>query len=124
MTPGVARHFVRGALEAADIDAAIVDTAELLTSEVVTNVVVHVGSAGELLVQAVDGSVRVRISDDDDRWPEMVLPSAADPHGRGLCIVDALADAWGVDPDPVQGKTVWFELRTTSRLTGPALTTR
>ena len=120
----MARHFVRAVLETTEIDAAVIDTAELLTSEVVTNVVVHLGSASELLVQAVDGSVRVRIRDDDDRWPEMVLPSATDPHGRGLCIVDALADAWGVESDPVQGKTVWFELRTRARMTGPALTSR
>jgi hypothetical protein len=36
--------------------------------------------------------------------------TADDAHGRGLRIIDALADAWGVDPDTVQGKTVWFEL--------------
>jgi hypothetical protein len=95
-----------------------------LTSEVVTNVVVHAGLASDLVVEAVGGSVRVRISDDDDRWPEMVLPSPVDPHGRGLCIVDALADAWGVDPDPVQGKTVWFELRTRKLVKGLAVTTR
>jgi hypothetical protein len=54
----------------------------------------------------------------------MVLPSAVDPHGRGLCIVDALADAWGVEPDPVQGKTVWFELGTRKRVKGLAVTNR
>ena len=104
----MARHFVRTVLEAAEIDAALIDTAELLTSEVVTNVVVHVGSGSELLVQAVDGSVRVRVSDNDNHPPKISVPS--DAHGRGLRIVNALADAWGVDPDPVHGKTVWFEL--------------
>lgn len=120
----MARHFVRAALEQTEVETAVIETAVLLTSEVVTNVVVHAGSASELVVEAVGGSVRVRISDDDDRWPEMVLPSVADPHGRGLCIVDALADAWGVDPDPVQGKTVWFELRARARVEGLAFTNR
>ena len=107
----MARHFVRAVLEAAEIDAGVIDTVELLTSEVVTNVVVHVGSDSELVVQAVDGSVRVDIRDDDDHPPEMTIANVADAHGRGLSIVEALADAWGVDTDPVQGKTVWFELR-------------
>ena len=118
----MARHFVRAVLEAEEIDAAVVDTAELLTSEVVTNVVVHVGSASELLVQTVDGSVRVRVSDNDDHPPEITVPS--DAHGRGLRIVNALADDWGVDPDPVQGKTVWFELHPRARTKGLAVTNR
>ena len=124
MTPGMARHFVRAVLETTDVEAAVIETAELLTSEVVTNVVVHVGSAGELLVETFDGSVRVRVSDDDDRQPEMAIATATDAHGRGLRIVDALADAWGVDTDPVHGKTVWFELRTRKRVKGLAVTSR
>ena len=115
-TPGMARHFVRDVLESADIDAVVIDAVELLTSEVVTNVVVHVGSTSELHVQAVDGSVRVDISDDDDHRPKMTKANVADSHGRGLSIVEALADAWGVNPDPVRGKTVWFELRTRPRV--------
>ena len=120
----MARHFVRAVLETTEVEAAVIETAELLTSEVVTNVVVHVGSASELLVEACDGSVRVRVSDDDDRRPEMAISTPADAHGRGLRIVDALADAWGVDPDPVHGKTVWFELRTRKPVKGLALTNR
>lgn len=111
-TPGIARHFVRAALEATEAEIGVIETAELLTSELVTNVLLHVGSASELLVQAVDGAVRVNVTDHDDRRPKMATPPAYGTRGRGLRIVDALADAWGVDPDPVHGKTVWFELRT------------
>jgi hypothetical protein len=32
----------------------------------------------------------------------------ADPHGRGLRIVDALASDWGVDLGNRYGKIVWF----------------
>ncbi|MFD3971416.1 ATP-binding protein [Streptomyces cyaneofuscatus] len=31
-------------------------------------------------------------------------------HGRGLLIVEALADHWGVAPGPVPRKTVWAEI--------------
>ena len=118
----MARDFVRAALEATDVEIAIIETAELLTSELVTNVFVHVGSASELIVQADDGSVRVDITDHDDRRPEIATPTADNPHGRGLRIVDALADAWGVDPEPGHGKTVWFELRAAAPARGPVFT--
>jgi len=39
--------------------------------------------------------------------PGAASPGAAHPGGRGLRIVDALADAWGVAGD-VMGRTVWF----------------
>ena len=32
--------------------------------------------------------------------------------GRGLLLVDALADAWGWAPRPDSGKDVWFRLPT------------
>ena len=31
-----------------------------------------------------------------------------EPGERGMHLVTHLAHAWGVDPDPVAGKTVWF----------------
>ncbi|MFI5727365.1 ATP-binding protein [Streptomyces cyaneofuscatus] len=31
-------------------------------------------------------------------------------HGRGLLIVEALADHWGIAPGPVPRKTVWAEI--------------
>ena len=110
----MARHFVRAALETSDVETGVIETAELLTSELVTNVVVHVGSVSDLLVQTGDGAVRINVTDHGDRQPEMATPTARATRGRGLRIVNALADAWGVDRDPVQGKTVWFELRTGS----------
>jgi len=105
-------------LEATEVESAVIETAELLTSELVTNVLVHAGSTSELLIRAVDGNVRIDLTDDDDRRPEMATPAGDDIHGRGLGIVDALADAWGVDPGPVHGKTVWFELRRAQRAKG------
>ena len=120
----MARNFVRVVLEATEVEAGVIATAVLLTSELVTNVVTHVGSVSELRVEAVERAIRVNVTDDDDRRPEMGIPTVDDAHGRGLRIVDALADAWGVDPDPVHGKTVWFELRTREQPKGLAFTNR
>ena len=59
------------------------------------------------------GRLRVCVSDTSHRRPQLVQASARDTSGRGLHLVEALADRWGVDPDGRGlGKTVWFELAT------------
>ena len=43
--------------------------------------------------------------------PERVQVGSRDTSGRGLHLVEAMADRWGVEPDGRGlGKTVWFEL--------------
>ena len=87
--------------------------AVLLTSELVTNAVLHGLTPVTVLVS--DDGVRVRVEVADGRPGPLSLPSegpAADRiSGRGLGIVDHLADRWGCRPqqDPA-GKVVWFEL--------------
>jgi hypothetical protein len=36
-------------------------------------------------------------------------PDPAEEHGRGVLLIDELANAWGVEPR-ADGKTVWFEI--------------
>ena len=87
------------------------DTAALLVSELVTNAVVHAASAVELDV-TVDGpvvTVRVR---DADTGPLVIRAgggSELDEGGRGLLLVDRLADAWGTEHHAGR-KTVWFRI--------------
>lgn len=56
--------------------------------------------------------VRVEVSDGDERLP--VLRHAGDEdedeNGRGLALLDAVVDKWGVDSRRQGGKTVWFEV--------------
>lgn len=88
----------------------VIETAELLTTELVTNVVVHVAGTVDLVVRTIVRGVRVEVTDHDRRLPKF---GAAEPDavgGRGLVLVDALADAWGVDHMSGNGKTIWFEL--------------
>ena len=42
-------------------------------------------------------------------WPRRRTPGEQASSGRGLMLVEALADAWGVDPRG-SGKRMWFEL--------------
>jgi len=110
----VARRFVVEALQstAPSVGSAVLETAELLTSELVANVVVHVGSPVELSVSVLDGAVRVEVTDAAGALPVLRPRSVEATGGRGMIIVDVLADEWGVEPIPDDGKTVWFELRT------------
>ncbi|MDG4535067.1 ATP-binding protein [Streptomyces sp. AV19] len=108
------------------------ETAELLTSELVTNALLH--TDGGAVVSAVltggpaalaKGRLRVEVRDLCARRPALRASAAApDPgnpgggtadvsgtatSGRGLLLVDSLADCWGVRAHGV-GKAVWFEL--------------
>jgi serine phosphatase RsbU (regulator of sigma subunit)/anti-sigma regulatory factor (Ser/Thr protein kinase) len=105
-----ARRFVLAALEALGVRApAIEEVAELLTSEVVTNAVLHAGSGVRVLVEGMPGGVRISVTDTDPQMPALRPPADQAESGRGLHLVDTLADRWGVAPAPT-GKAVWFEL--------------
>lgn len=87
----------------------LTDTAQLLTSELVTNAVIHGRSPVTVTTVLNDGLLRVEVSDDNSRHPEMRLTDDRALDGRGLHIVALLAVRWGVTDQPL-GKTVWFEL--------------
>lgn len=94
----------------------VVADAELLVSEVVTNAVRHGAGEVALRLHFAPPSLVVAVTDAGERMPVVsTTPPGADrSSGRGLFIVDAVADAWGVTPhDPPPGKTVWFAVRPT-----------
>ncbi|MFJ4336193.1 ATP-binding protein [Streptomyces sp. NPDC088935] len=101
--------------------AEVSDAAELALTELVANVVRHVpGRRGRVCFLLRPGAVRVEVA---DACPELPVPGAADAlgeGGRGLVIVAAVADRWGVTPYPDgRGKTVWFECVGTADEEGP-----
>lgn len=86
------------------------EIAELLTSELVTNALVHTDRDAVLTAVVGPRGLRVEVRDFVARRPVLRAPSAEEgTHGRGLLLVQSLADAWGVRPHGV-GKSVWFEL--------------
>jgi anti-sigma regulatory factor (Ser/Thr protein kinase) len=107
-SPQLARAFLRATLETWKLDG-FGEVTELLVTELVANVVTHVGSPMTLRVQREPSTMRVEIDDPSTEIPVVRHPGTADEHGRGVLLVDQLADAWGVEPRS-DGKTVWFEL--------------
>lgn len=110
--PAEARRFATAFLAdhasgPARISAAQVNAVATVVSELVTNSVR--AGAQTILVQLVLGRARLRIEVTDDvaGWPRLRTPRPDDPTGRGLTLVAALADGWGVSPIPGPGKLVW-----------------
>ncbi|MFI9580695.1 SpoIIE family protein phosphatase [Streptomyces sp. NPDC052236] len=91
-------------------------SAVLLVSEMVTNVLVHtdgdallVAEVSQVKDEAVRHRLRVEVTDASDELPHTRRPGEMASSGRGLMLMEILADAWGVDPRG-QGKSIWFEL--------------
>jgi hypothetical protein len=107
-SPQLARAFLRSTLATWQLDG-FGDITELLVTELVANVVTHVGTPMTLRVAHSPSTMRVELDDASTEVPVVRHPDAADEHGRGVLLVDQLANSWGVEPR-LDGKTVWFEL--------------
>ena len=104
-----AREVVTRVLADVGLDD-LVDTAALLVSELVTNAVVHAGTAICLGLDADEGGVRVTVTDGSDAIPTQRHYGRSSTTGRGMAMVEMLADRHGTATGANGGKTVWFEL--------------
>ena len=82
----------------------------LVVSEVVTNAVVHGAPAGSLGMFVSDDWVRIEVSDATSQTPVPGTAHHGSQRGRGMALLGALSDRWGVVSDPEDGKIVWFEM--------------
>ena len=105
-SPARARGLLRRALDETDrLDC--LDAAELACTELVTNAVLHAHTTVVVTVE-VGADVRVEVRDGNGTLP---LRRHYDPQattGRGLALVAALTDDYGIDDVGPDGKTVWF----------------
>ena len=106
-----ARHLVRELLRAWEVPHDREDAA-LLVTELVANVIDHVaGKANFTLELSVSGSW-LRIADPSTTAIRPVVQELSHdrPRGRGLRMVQSIAERWGADEHD-GGKRVWFDLR-------------
>jgi two-component sensor histidine kinase len=93
----------------------VLDEAVLLVSELCTNALLHTASGDngtfEVIVRPGASSVRVEVRDDgSDRTPAPSQPDASAEDGRGLRLVELIADQWGQVGD-WRGRSIFFELQ-------------
>jgi anti-sigma regulatory factor (Ser/Thr protein kinase) len=103
-----ARHHAERVLREWELDS-VADAARLLISELVINAVLHAGTESELVLRCRPGHLRVEVSDGSSAVPVRRPYSPSSPTGRGMLILEDLADSWGIDLGD-GSKTVWFEL--------------
>ncbi|MFD9904702.1 ATP-binding protein [Streptomyces sp. NPDC059063] len=119
---GEARHRMRDQLRVSGVAESVIDDAVLILSELLSNACRHgrplgsglkdddssdgdvraawrVDKAGRLTVEVTDGGGPTR--------PVPATPSVTAHGGRGLNIITALAEAWGVRDDTRGEVTVW-----------------
>jgi PAS domain S-box-containing protein len=88
----------------------LIDTAALLTSELVTNGIVHAHTDLQIVVEATATWVRVEVVDGNPQLPSRREYDESAVTGRGMEMVELLADDFGVEPLADEGKRVWFRL--------------
>ncbi|KOY54747.1 SpoIIE family protein phosphatase [Streptomyces sp. XY332] len=90
-----------------------VDSAVLMVSEMVTNVLLHTDGDALLVAEAMGElgtrRLRIEVADASDELPHKRHPGEMASSGRGVLLMEMLADSWGVDPRG-EGKSIWFEM--------------
>lgn len=106
---GDARRLIQKTLEAWGLATLCADAA-LLVSELTTNAILHAHSKVAVNMRTDPAGVRVEVCDHSPVPPQVRRFSAEAATGRGVRLLETLADAWGVQARSAGGKCVWFTL--------------
>ncbi|WP_267242885.1 ATP-binding protein [Streptomyces sp. PR69] len=122
----LSREFAAMWLRTWDAPREVAETVTQLVGELAANAAVHGRVPGRdflITLHLTDDDRVLRIEATDTRAERLPTPPGQAPapdeeSGRGLLIVDTLADRWGVTDGPVPRKTVWAELDLAHQSTG------
>jgi anti-sigma regulatory factor (Ser/Thr protein kinase) len=102
-----ARHRLRDHLTAHGVDP---DDACLLLSELVGNSLLHGGESAAVAWRLHGDRLRIAVADGAALGLPVLQQNCAREGGRGLLLIDQLAESWGVQPLGALGKEIWCEL--------------
>lgn len=100
-----ARHRIRR-LAAPLVGDEAAYSVEVMASEAISNALIHGHGTASVTVVCDEKVLRVEVRDEG---PGFAVAARTD-HGRGLAIVDALADRWAMVRDGDSGTCVFFEV--------------
>ena len=113
----LARLLAVERLMAWEMSPVVIERAEHVIAELAANAALHGRVQGRdfLLALTLDetaGTLHIAVSDTRGKCHPAMPPERVpdDESGRGLLLVDALADRWGTEPRPPSGKTVWAQI--------------
>lgn len=108
----LARRFTEQLLREWGLPAAVVEAAAFVMSELATNAARHSEDQIEVGLSCESAVLRIEVGDTSHRMPTAVpMSDEIDEEatgGRGLLLVDAVSDRWGVDSEGLS-KRVWAE---------------
>ncbi|MFF4371645.1 SpoIIE family protein phosphatase [Streptomyces sp. NPDC001594] len=105
-----ARHMIGTAVRAWGARGRA-DEIELVADELIVNALMHTDGPAIVTLRVLSGPqrrLRVEVEDRSSALPRRREAGEAGVSGRGLMLVDRLADVWGVEPRG-SGKCVWCE---------------
>ncbi|WP_078589305.1 MULTISPECIES: ATP-binding protein [Streptomyces] len=108
----LARHLLRAYLSGLPTGECYSDTAELLLGELFANAVQHSDAPDDRRIEIrfalVNSRLRLEVHDAGSGRPSLRTAAPDDEHGRGLFLVNELAERWGCCPRSGGiGKFVW-----------------
>jgi anti-sigma regulatory factor (Ser/Thr protein kinase) len=118
MSVGKARGRIHARLHQWGVRQNVREDAKLVVSELFTNAVVHTDSSYVTcrMRTTTNGLLHLSVADQGRGLPSPRVPETGQTAygGRGLILVNAVADRWGVDDDHGAGRIVWAVLPLTS----------
>ncbi|MFJ9446640.1 ATP-binding protein [Kitasatospora sp. NPDC101235] len=108
----LARYLLRAYLSGLPAGDRYADTAELLLGELFANAVQHCDAPADRHIEVrftlVNSRLRLEVHDAGTARPALRTAAPDDEHGRGLFLVNELAERWGCASRPCGiGKFVW-----------------
>ncbi len=112
---GQVRRIVSAQLRYWQLDP-LIGPAALGVTELLTNVHQHAqpDKTCTVEIELLFDRLTVSVHDHDPRPPTVCAAEPLDTGGRGLALIAAVSDDWGVRQEGEKGKTVWFALPTSA----------